>query len=50
MAHRAGAHITRVSGGHLTPITRPADVTNVIFSAVDATTVNRPTDVAAIGS
>ena len=38
MSSRAGAHITRVRAGHLTPITRPADVTKVILSAVDATT------------
>jgi pimeloyl-ACP methyl ester carboxylesterase len=50
MSNRAGAHITRVKGGHLTPITRPADVTEVILSALDATTVNRPTEVATVGS
>jgi pimeloyl-ACP methyl ester carboxylesterase len=38
MSGRAGAHITRVEAGHLTPITRPAHVTKVILSAVDATT------------
>jgi pimeloyl-ACP methyl ester carboxylesterase len=38
MSTRAGAHISRVKAGHLTPITRPADVTKVILSAVDATT------------
>jgi pimeloyl-ACP methyl ester carboxylesterase len=38
MSSRAGAHISRVRAGHLTPITRPGDVTNVILSAVDATT------------
>jgi pimeloyl-ACP methyl ester carboxylesterase len=38
MAGRAGAHASSVEGGHLTPITRPADVTEVILSAVDATT------------
>ena len=38
MSSRAGADITRVEAGHLTPITRPADVTKVILSAVDATT------------
>ena len=37
MSSRADAHITRVRAGHLTPITRPADVTKVILSAVDAT-------------
>jgi pimeloyl-ACP methyl ester carboxylesterase len=39
MSNRAGAHITKVKAGHLTPITRPADVTKVILSAVDATSV-----------
>jgi pimeloyl-ACP methyl ester carboxylesterase len=38
MSNRAGAHISRVSAGHLTPITRPAHVTKVILSAIDATT------------
>jgi len=38
MSRRAGAQITKVKAGHLTPITRPADVTKVIQSAVDATT------------
>ncbi len=38
MSSRAGAHITRVRAGHLTPITRPADVTRVILAAVAATT------------
>ena len=38
MSSRAGADITTVKAGHLTPITRPADVTKVILSAVDATT------------
>jgi pimeloyl-ACP methyl ester carboxylesterase len=38
MSSRAGAHITRVKAGHLTPITRPGDVTKIILSAVDATT------------
>jgi pimeloyl-ACP methyl ester carboxylesterase len=37
MSSRAGARITRVRAGHLTPITRPADVTKVILKAVDAT-------------
>jgi pimeloyl-ACP methyl ester carboxylesterase len=37
MSSRAGAQITRVRAGHLTPITRPKDVTKVILSAVDAT-------------
>jgi hypothetical protein len=41
----------RVSGGgHLTPITRPAEVTEVILSAVDATAADRTIEVAAIGS
>ena len=38
MSSRADAHVSRVRAGHLTPITRPADVTKVILSAVDATT------------
>jgi pimeloyl-ACP methyl ester carboxylesterase len=38
MSGRAGAQITRVKAGHLTPITRPGEVTDVILSAVDATT------------
>jgi len=38
MSSRAGAHISRVRAGHLTPITRPAEVIKVILSAVDATT------------
>lgn len=37
MSSRAGAHISRVRAGHLTPITRPAEVTKLILSAVDAT-------------
>jgi pimeloyl-ACP methyl ester carboxylesterase len=38
MSSRAEADITRVRAGHLTPITRAKDVTEVILSAVDATT------------
>jgi pimeloyl-ACP methyl ester carboxylesterase len=38
MASRAGARVSRVRAGHLTPITRPGDVTKVILSATDATT------------
>jgi pimeloyl-ACP methyl ester carboxylesterase len=38
MSSRAGAQISRVRAGHLTPITRPAEVTKVILSAVHATT------------
>jgi pimeloyl-ACP methyl ester carboxylesterase len=38
MSSRAGARVTRVKAGHLSLITRPADVTRVILSAVDATT------------
>jgi pimeloyl-ACP methyl ester carboxylesterase len=38
MSSRASARITRVRAGHLTPITRPGQVTKVILSAVDATT------------
>jgi pimeloyl-ACP methyl ester carboxylesterase len=37
MSSRANARITRVRAGHLTPVTRPADVTKLILSAVDAT-------------
>jgi pimeloyl-ACP methyl ester carboxylesterase len=37
MSSRAGATISRVRVGHLTPITRPGVVTKVILSAVDAT-------------
>ena len=38
MYERAGAHITRVKAGHLTPITRSGAVVRVILSAVEATT------------
>ncbi|PZF84688.1 alpha/beta fold hydrolase [Jiangella anatolica] len=38
MSSRAGAHVTRVSGGHLTPITHPGDVTRVILAAAASTT------------
>jgi hypothetical protein len=38
MSTRAGAHISRVRAGHLSLITRPAEVTKVILSAVDART------------
>ncbi len=38
MSSRAGARISRVKAGHLTPITRPAEATKLILSAVDATT------------
>ena len=37
MSSRAGAHVSRVRAGHLTPITRPAAVTKVILSAIAAT-------------
>lgn len=37
MGKRAGAHVSRVKAGHLSLITRPADVTEVIVSAVAAT-------------
>jgi pimeloyl-ACP methyl ester carboxylesterase len=37
MSSRAGAQISRIKAGHLTPITRPAEVTKVILSAIDAT-------------
>jgi hypothetical protein len=36
-AERAGANVTKVEAGHLSLITRPAEVTEVILSAVDAT-------------
>jgi pimeloyl-ACP methyl ester carboxylesterase len=38
MSSRAGAQVTRVTTGHLSLITHPADVTKVILSAVEATT------------
>lgn len=38
MSSRADATISKVDAGHLTPITRSADVVKVILSAVDATT------------
>jgi pimeloyl-ACP methyl ester carboxylesterase len=38
MSSRAGAQISRVKAGHLTPITRPGNVAKVILSAVAATT------------
>jgi pimeloyl-ACP methyl ester carboxylesterase len=38
MSSRAGAQISRVRAGHLTPITRPNAVVRVIRSAVKATT------------
>jgi pimeloyl-ACP methyl ester carboxylesterase len=38
MSSRAGAQISRVRAGHLTPITRPNAVVRVILSAVKATT------------
>lgn len=38
MYERAGAHITTVKAGHLTPITRPGVVVRVVLSAVEATT------------
>jgi pimeloyl-ACP methyl ester carboxylesterase len=37
MSSRAGARITRVEAGHLTPITEPSEVTKMILSAIDAT-------------
>jgi pimeloyl-ACP methyl ester carboxylesterase len=37
MYRRAGAHISRVRAGHLSLITRPGKVTEVILSAVNAT-------------
>jgi hypothetical protein len=50
MCERADAHVTRVSGGHLTPITHAADVTKVIVSAIDGTMTGRPAEVAAVTS
>jgi len=38
MSSHAGAHISTVKAGHLSLITRPNAVTNVIVTAVDATT------------
>jgi pimeloyl-ACP methyl ester carboxylesterase len=38
MSTRAGARITRVSAGHLSLITRPAEVTQMILFAIHATT------------
>jgi pimeloyl-ACP methyl ester carboxylesterase len=38
MSGRAGARITRVEAGHLTPVTHPGDVSKMIVSAIDATT------------
>jgi pimeloyl-ACP methyl ester carboxylesterase len=49
MSHRAGANVTRVRAGHLSLITHPADVTEVILSAIDAT-MNQPMEVATVGS
>jgi pimeloyl-ACP methyl ester carboxylesterase len=37
MASRAGAHVSTVKAGHLSLITRPAEVTDVILDAVAAT-------------
>jgi hypothetical protein len=34
MADRAGAEVTTVKAGHLSLITNPAEVTNVILTAV----------------
>jgi pimeloyl-ACP methyl ester carboxylesterase len=42
MSSRAGAQITRVKAGHISPITHPADVTKVILSAIDATSTSSP--------
>jgi pimeloyl-ACP methyl ester carboxylesterase len=38
MSTHAGAHISTVNAGHLSLVTRPTTVTNVILTAVDATT------------
>ena len=36
MSSRAGAHVSRVEAGHLSLISNPADVTEVILAAIDA--------------
>ena len=41
MSSRAGAQITRVEAGHLSLITHPADVTEVILAAVEAASGSR---------
>jgi len=38
MSTHAGAHISTVNAGHLSLITKPNVVTNLIVTAVDATT------------
>jgi pimeloyl-ACP methyl ester carboxylesterase len=38
MSMRAGAHVSRVKAGHLSPISRPDAAVRVILSAVEATT------------
>jgi pimeloyl-ACP methyl ester carboxylesterase len=38
MAHRAGSHIRRIRAGHLSLITRPGVVTDMIAAAANATT------------
>jgi pimeloyl-ACP methyl ester carboxylesterase len=38
MSSRAGAHITEIKAGHLSLVTRPDKVTDVVEAAVDATT------------
>jgi pimeloyl-ACP methyl ester carboxylesterase len=40
MSSRAGAHITRIKAGHLSLLTHPGAVTNVILAAVDATSTS----------
>jgi pimeloyl-ACP methyl ester carboxylesterase len=50
MSSRADAHISRVEAGHLSLITHPAEVTEVILSAVDATTRSERSDVVAAGA
>ena len=35
-ASGAGAHVSRVEAGHLSLISNPADVTEVILAAIDA--------------
>jgi pimeloyl-ACP methyl ester carboxylesterase len=50
MAARAGAHVSMVDAGHLSLISRPADVTRVILSAVDTTTRSDSLEPAAAGA
>jgi pimeloyl-ACP methyl ester carboxylesterase len=47
MANRAGAQITKVKAGHLSLITKPAEVTDVILAAVTASVAPAATNAAA---